>query len=360
MNFSTYLVLADSAAWGTVIDSSIVIEAFFDQCCAGGYVALPIDGLSSRIAAGDAVRVADNTGHEIGYIFASHGVAYEYLAASPIAVACLLREVGQNDIFYPNMDVVTEYFFKRNYFVCRLDFLPKYVDSYLSGSGVWGGFVHSDGNSIAFSPTTSGNEILAVPDVHVPTDPHKHAAFLASKASNALDRYLHLYHLFEIGYDYDLVQKIVAMPGNLNGVGKIFREIASREELDRLAFLIKDKCSGTIGYYEELLRAVFSDSRFHDDLEDMLFENGKAGNPFANEREKFMAAARAGLTTPHSGYSFSLDTARKFTAYIIYRFRCSIAHLRIGEFLLGPLDDEFVAVCAEPLIRSLLSNYLRR
>ena len=40
--------------------------------------------------------------------------------------------------------------------------------------------------------------------------------------------------------------------------------------------------------------------------------------------------------------------------YWIYRVRSSIAHSRIGEYVMSTSDEEFVVEIAEPLLRSVL------
>jgi hypothetical protein len=71
--------------------------------------------------------------------------------------------------------------------------------------------------------------------------------------------------------------------------------------------------------------------------------NNNPQNPnLEQERQKQQAKYHEGLL--------------KFTAYCIYRIRSSIAHHKIGEYLMTHQDEAFMINFAEPLIDEVISH----
>lgn len=49
----------------------------------------------------------------------------------------------------------------------------------------------------------------------------------------------------------------------------------------------------------------------------------------------------------------------RIVSYWIYRVRCSIAHNKIGEYLLSWEDEEFLVKFAEPLLLEVLKQFYK-
>lgn len=62
------------------------------------------------------------------------------------------------------------------------------------------------------------------------------------------------------------------------------------------------------------------------------------------------------MNTPEKHKSFILAIA----TYWIYRIRCSIAHHKIGEYMMGYDDEEFVVEFAEPLLKEIILESFKR
>jgi hypothetical protein len=48
------------------------------------------------------------------------------------------------------------------------------------------------------------------------------------------------------------------------------------------------------------------------------------------------------------------------TSYWIYRIRCSIAHFKIGEYILTRDKEDFIVEFAEPLIKEVLIQFYKK
>src|SRR5690606_13275654 len=66
----------------------------------------------------------------------------------------------------------------------------------------------------------------------------------------------------------------------------------------------------------------------------------------------------------HSTIQIQTSNYNKFihsvTAYWIYRIRCSIAHFKIGEYILTRDKEEFIVEFAEPLIKEVLLQFYKK
>jgi hypothetical protein len=60
---------------------------------------------------------------------------------------------------------------------------------------------------------------------------------------------------------------------------------------------------------------------------------------------------------PVSDYDKFIHT---ITSYWIYRVRCSIAHFKIGEYILTRDKENFIVEFAEPLIKEVLIQFYRK
>jgi hypothetical protein len=210
-----------------------------------------------------------------------------------------------------------------------------------------------------------------VSGVKLPTDIHIEAARRSVVQPFAFERFLKLYHLLELSFDRHIVLKIQALGHDLKGIGKIFSSMDSKE-LVRLKQIIQESRDG--GPVIECIRTLTADVRWRDHIRIVFFEFGKDGNPLANKEEDFLSALETGGYTLRSMQSlagiqsgrlseaqqkafetFSLNLA----AYWIYRVRSSIAHNRIGEYLMRAEDEPFVTFFAERLLRCVLTEVLR-
>ncbi len=133
----------------------------------------------------------------------------------------------------------------------------------------------------------------------------------------------------------------------------------NREDIERLKSLFLNKLipSRIIPFLNEIdHHRVIANKIFYD--------YGKDSNPI-KQKTQFDAILDGGgftLTNLNSviGNNRFSDLIPKVVAYWIYRIRSSIAHNKLGEYLMTVNDEEFIVQFAEPLIReSLIQVYVK-
>lgn len=322
----------------------------------GGLAAVPAHTISSSIDDGSDIEILDRDQFplatlcftvRLGLTYVSELTKYQFVA--------YLADVSAEDIG------ATQYRFSADYVIVEADRLDDYIRNYRDSSPIWGRFGHDSINSLAH-PHSTGT-IIATPDIAFPTKHHKEAIGRYLRANNPLERYLRLYQCIELLFDYIIYRRIQKLGDNLQGFSEVMTE-HGKSELDRLKAITKLYCMNTA----RLSEIISSSSAFQKEREALFFVFGKAGNPITDEskwnRIKLEidngtlndASVRAVGVSGGSFRQFVAD----LTAYWIYRIRCSIAHSRVGEYILTDDDAEFVAVFAEPLvlevIRQVFSN----
>lgn len=292
---------------------------------------------------------------------------------------CLSRQLGEidvpalTDVQYaaylvdvPKENFGLPYRFTHDYIVIAADRVLEYNAKYRSMSSVWGGFLHEGGRQIAAfkrMPTA----IVAHPNLSFPTPFHEENCIRSVAEPYAFERFLKLYHLFELLFDWDFVQRIQGLGTDLLGVGKLLAEY-ERTELDRLKSVMGHRCT-RIDRLSTALSALGNSDRHLEIARAVFFTFGKSGNPFTgpSAEESFNEVYKRGGFSAENlkGARVNGFDVRKFdvfavscAAYWIYRVRSSIAHNRIGEYVMTVEDESFVGEFAEPLIRELLIQAL--
>lgn len=362
MLFADYAGL-DESQFEFGVDPSLKVGAFGDVCSVNGWVAIRVSYTSPRYKRGDIheIRFADRPKDRgLCFLLTTAGEGYIYSAASAIFVAAFLTDVGVGDQGEVNAGT---YRYKNDYVVIYHGLHGRYVADFRDSSHVWGGFYH------AASPAHSASnwsDVIAYPGLALPTAFHESEAFRANSDASALGRFLALYHLLELSFDYDLVEEIKALPHDLKRVGKLLASF-DHGELARLQRLVgkywKDEDS-----LSKALGRVFANGPDSQRLQELLFEYEKDGFPWRhkNDQVKFSDFLSVAATS-FSKSSFSakklewtVEALQKAVAFVVYRFRCAIAHASIGECVLSAADDAFVHQVGEPLLTDLLAKVFRR
>lgn len=360
MNYQDYSSLISSGAI-LGIDQSVAIKAVGGECSAGGFLALPLSYTTPRYERNQVyeIKFADRPGDAgMCFLVTCSQQIYTYTTASSVLVAAYLADATTDDLAEIDSGA---YRFKKDYIVLSPLLRSRYVSRFMQSSHIWGGFYHHGGVVPAPVPVKTG-DILAFPDLELPTDLHKAEAFRANGDPSAIGRFLALYHLIELSFDYDLVQEIKSLPQNLKAVGKLLAEF-DHGELPRLNRIIKKRWTDELSL-SVALENLFSPSIYDDQLEDLLFGYGKDGFPwlFKDDQvkfQKFLSTARTSFRADKfsaAKLGWSVENLQKAICFVIYRFRCAIAHASIGECILSSGDDEFVESKAEPLIMAAISR----
>lgn len=138
-----------------------------------------------------------------------------------------------------------EYKFKYNYVLLKESFYFTYKEHYLKTSPLWGGFSHNleytEPSSILLNNVLEINTNYKLKDF----DRYEYEnAIRAIEQPYAFERFLKLYHLLELQFDYHLIKRIKSLniPENSNRIGILLNDY-SRNEQDRLHDLISFYCS---------------------------------------------------------------------------------------------------------------------
>ena len=354
MNFQEYQsLISDGVSIG--IDPSLEIKAVNSYCAVNGFIAKPLTTVSPQYTRDSEIDVALGTGMGTAFLLTSRGSNFEFSEASHLWAAAYLQE----QTLPGAKNSPADFRFTHDYLLIHELVLRRYESKYQKGSAVWGGFTHPTEQPHPLVQYDKRTLIKATPHIALPTTEHIEATFRAAAQPSALDRYLSLYHLLELSFDYDLVEQIKTLDQNLKGIGKLLNSY-SQSEFERLNRLIQKYCTDN-NYLAGLLTQTFSSTTHRPTLEEMLFDYSKDSNPFKDKRDAVMLAAAIGFSEANfKTNKLDWNLIGKFTSYVIYRFRCSIAHATIGEFIISNSDETFVAEVAEPLILGIACKVYRQ
>lgn len=344
------------------IDNSLQLTEAYGQCSVDGYVAIPVYSLSARYQCNETFTIRLNRHPHDCMLITCKGTPFTYGEAPATFVAAFLRDASAEDI---SQGQYSEYIFKNNYVVIRDAAYALYFSHYRETSSIWGAFSHQT-SMPQQEKLTGAHTVEAYSDLGVPTVDHDLATIRGVHESTALGHYLSLYHLVELSFDYDLLQDLQALGADLKGFGKIIATY-NNSELQKLLRIVKKYWVDEVTL-EQYLRDFFCQSQFDSTIDDLLYGYDKDGFPWAfkdnpSKRVQFAAHVKHSFTkscieTARLGWT--LDHLQRAVAYIIYRFRCAIAHASIGEHILTIQDSSLITNKATPLLMGLINQVYKR
>jgi hypothetical protein len=167
--------------------------------------------------------------------------------------------------------------------------------------------------------------------------------------------------MLELVYDWDIVQDIRALNDDLYGIGQILNSY-SRGERDILQRVIKDRCAN----FDRVAERLADIRYFPSEAKRIFYDYGKDGNPLKEHsdfEELFLKNTFSKLLHGKvKGLSAKIDFnifCASLATYWIYRIRCSVAHNRLGEYVMTQADELFMINFAEPLIREVAAQAFR-
>lgn len=239
-----------------------------------------------------------------------------------------------------------------------------------SCSSFWGEYLHEDEAPSESVQQFNGNEIISVDRLcRIPT--RRHAESMAKYASygRPTDRFLFLYHFLELDFDREVVRRIKSLDeNNLQGVGKIIRDLGVGDEMSRLVHVLREMPVLDIC-------AAANALKLHGPIaKEIFYEHGKDGNPikeYADFVSYFLETSAVNeflISEQKRHKKISLDLSkdfatsmRKCAAYWVYRVRCCVAHNKLGEYHLTSAEDmEFVEGFALPLLKCMVGFRMKQ
>jgi len=320
------------------------------------------------------VKISTSINRSIPIPITKNGVTKGYLVSltdkkdieidsmSDFEFSCFLVEAERANYDDPH------YRFEFDYVLIQSDFLLDYHEQFMSNSSIWGGFTHN-----ITGHTTNGPYNKIYSSIELGEQLQTLDSFSIESASRAIhqpfafERFLKLYHMLELQFDYITVKKIQSLsyPHDINQLGEILSDYQGKE-LNRLTDLINSKCFDIVRLETVLARIV----PFRIIAEEIFVTFGKSNNnqhlPNSTSFNvvmnvgSFSSSALNGNSIP--GYSSGNhdEFIRNLCAYWIYRIRCSIAHNKIGEYILTWEKEDFIVEFAEPLIKEVLMQYFKK
>lgn len=328
-----------------------------------------------------ALPIIANGSHRIGLGTGVADIEMKAIGGKLYGFLCLCKSLGHVDIGritdaqyaayvaeVPKEQYGLPYRFEHDYVVLKKANYQSYVSEYMQSSPLWGGFVHLDGTIMIPSPCVCiPNELVMVPGIQVPTAFHSESVVRSVLEPFAFERFLKLYHLFELQFDLEVVDRIRGLGDDLFGIATILNQYR-RTDCERLKSLIQEKCDDIAGI-QQALNGILADQSLWDKGKEIFFAFGKEDNPFKDDARKakfYSMMDRGGFSLDNARACNLASGEREFAAmvqnvatYWIYRVRCCIAHNRIGEYVMTAQYEGFVTTFAEPLLRVLLLQAFR-
>lgn len=351
-------------------------------CVSNGHIPLPVFARANIVGmpahTHPDIPIFDESAQEIGCLcLCNDDVPLNLASATDARYAAYIREQSASALRSG-----LPFLFRKDYVVIRADYYANYKSLYLENSSLWGGYVHDDAINILPVPLAFvRNEIRIRGRLAFPTSFHAENSVRSVVQTYGFERFLKLYHLLELLLDSDVVEKIRSLSTDLKGISKLIASI-SHTDISRLRQIIKDRCSD-VNRIAKQLDVILNDASFNTWGREIFFNYGKDGNTFADEQALDALISKGGFASSlglalsdaqdavTSGKTLKErekylrlvkvqeDIIHSTAAYWLYRVRCSIAHNRIGEYVMSTADEQFVVHLAEPLIREILCQALR-
>lgn len=315
------------------------------------FVVLPIANYSSYYNTDTDISIYDELNNEVG-------------------VLCFTKDLGETNwrelteyqfiAFLSEANYATRedpFTFENNYILIKDAFLGEYLEKFEKTAPIWGGFSHLDQQEILTQKITVQRIDLAA--ISLPNNLFLENAKRSVLQPFAHERFLKLYHLLELRFDSDIVQEIQALDLEVNPekIGEIFNDYSRYDEFDRLKRIIQSNCNG-IGKLVGCLNLL---NGYQPLASNILFKFGKKGSNPIDDEAKFRDVCPHGfseqqLRAHRIGFHDYNKFITHFSAYCIYRVRCSVAHSRIGEYIMSHGDETFIVDFAEPLLKEIIKQ----
>lgn len=334
-------------------------DSIVDHLVINGKVALPVQRVDCSLNQDEDLEIEAEDGSFLGMLcFCRKLEEVEIARLTEWQLTAYLSEVAPAEFNQP-------YRFRKDYVVVEAQNLPRYKSDLLKSAPLWGGFWHEQSSAEPVLRTTKVPKLTAIAGINVPTSHHFVALRRAIFSVDPLDRFLKLYHVAELLFDWVVVRRIQGLGDDLLGIGRILSDYAAND-LARLKAVVRSYAGNPVRLSCKLAQVAS-----HQPTAEKIFQvYGKDGNPL-KEPEKWRAFLELLLSSGPISLSAAKqrsvaqrqeqldDLIRDVTAYWIFRIRCCIAHNRIGEYIIGDDEEKFLLEFGEPLLREALIQILQ-
>jgi hypothetical protein len=326
-----------------------------------GNVVIPVENCATMLDRSSDIPIWEN-GNEIGYLCFTKGTIVDNLAAlTEFHFCCYLNEITSES------DLTSEYELKYDYVVIYGKHITNYVSNYLQSAPLWGYFNHKYSGLSISAPLTKTTPHLSVHSFPKFSETYYHETSVRGiKQNSAFERFLKYYHLLELNFDYDVIRRIK----NLNlhteskNIGSILNEY-QRGDIERLRYLFNTYCTNL----NDIVVKLNEINNHLSVADDIFYEFGKKeANPLrdkhlmhslASHSDGFTLARCKHVKVPNISDASYATFIGNLSTYWIYRIRCSIAHNKLGEYLMSHNDEKFIVEFGEPLMLEFLKQVFK-
>lgn len=314
-----------------------------------------VENISDLYNNGSDIIIEDPYKNDIGVLCFLKNKTFDIDSLNEYQFTALLLDVDdENDL------KGTDYRFNNNYVIIDEAYYLNYQSDYQNSSPLWGLFNHNLKFKIPSPNTLTPSKLQATNLSNFNHEYYYECSIRGIKQSYGFERYLKYYHLLELNFDYDVVRRIKAIDitKESNEIGKLLNEY-EQDDISRLLYLFETYCKDIPSIVNKL-NAI---KNYEIIANEIFYKFGKRNsNPLKdiNAFGKFLSSPDLfsfsncktfhGISSPEQ-YNLFIG---KLTMYWIYRVRCSIAHNKIGEYLMSVNDESFITFFAFPLLNEVI------
>ncbi len=327
-----------------------IVEDVDGKICINGFCYLPIK-VSFHFDRLSPITIVNEQSDEFGKIYFSERTqSVEINSLSEIAYSVFLIE-------YPT-EVIQEnqYKFLHDYVILKKEKLKVYLDDYKKKSSIWGGYFHiEDLPNNSFNLKRAVSQLTAIKDIEINKPYYLELLEQIILETNPFNRFLKLYHLLEMQFDMHTayqIEKLIKQGGKEKEISETLRDYV-RDDIERLKSLFKSKI-------DKLKLEPFLSNILNHGItaKQIFYYKEKDSNPLRSEAkfDTLMAKVKIDQATFDQvfGNGWYSNKIHSVIAYWIYRVRSSIAHNKLGEYVMTKNDEDFIIDFAEPLIREVI------
>lgn len=337
-------------------DDIKTVELIDTNICVNELLAFPIL-VSSYYDRTSPYKIISDLGVTIGeIIFLKSEIKVEIQSLPLDKCICLIQDFSGETISE------NTYMFTSDYVLLKKASLGDYITNYKSTSPIWGGYFHKESLiNTSFSRQRKVSQVIAVANVSIDRPFYLETLEVAFKETNPFIRFLKLYHLLELKFDIHTAEKLKEYLDVGNKEKEISRTLKdyNRDDIDRLESLFLLNVDAI-----KLLPLIDEIKNYKQIADSLFYEYGKTSNPL-KEKSKFDELIRRGSFSEaninqvlgNRVFNYFLP---KLAAYWVYRIRSSIAHNKLGEYLMTGADEEFITEFAEPLLNEIIIHCYKK
>lgn len=324
-------------------------------------VPIQIVDINNKYNQDDPIELWDEEENEIGLIYFCKSETPELVSSlNEWKFISYLFEVEESNF------LSEDYEFKYSYLLLEKEHFSLYMREFFNTAPLWGSFSHKDVFPEPYKKPLT--RVKVIRELEYPTTVHRDNSLRALKQHYAFERYLKLYHHIELLFDKDLLEKIKRLnENNLTELGVLLKSFDNGES-KRVLSVMKDRCSDV----DSICKSLNLIDNYKDISKKIFFDFGKKGDPLDGDFTllESILMESGGFTEENcrkhlaKGKMNNRDKFEEFiltlASYWIYRIRCSIAHNKVGEYILSHSEEEFVFEFGETLINSVVLQVLKK